>query len=70
MNQSFGLGDLAYYAFRPAVYATDWIWGTDMKHCSVCKARRVRWNAVASVPLWLAVSFAVTMLAAAICWRA
>lgn len=66
--KTFGLGDLAYYLFRPVVYGVDAVWGTDLRHCSVCKARRKRWNAVASVPRWLAATFAVTMCGALISW--
>jgi hypothetical protein len=65
--KNFGLGDLAYYIFRPAVYFTDWIWGTDMKHCELCKARRKRWNIVASTPVWQLVLF-VTICGAVIFW--
>lgn len=42
--KKIGLGDVAYYLFRPVVYVIDWVWGTDLKDCSVCKARRARWN--------------------------
>lgn len=56
LKAPFGLGDLAYWAFRPFVYATDWIWGTDMRHCDVCKARRARWNLLGSVPTYVPVS--------------
>jgi hypothetical protein len=66
MNK-FGLGDLAYYLFRPVVYFTDWVWGTDLKDCDRCKARRKRWNRWA-VPLRLAITFFVTICAAGICW--
>lgn len=52
MNKKIGLGDLAYWAFRPAVYVTDWIWGTDMRHCEVCAARRRRWNELGSFYAW------------------
>ncbi len=65
MKNNFGLGDLAYYAFRPAVYAIDFVWGTDLRDCDLCKARRKRWNAVFSVPLWVALFF-VTLSAGAI----
>ncbi len=60
------LGDLAYYAFRPIVYAIDAVWGTDMRHCTVCKARRARWNR-----LPYSRTMAVLVLASgisAICW--
>ena len=65
----FGLGDLAFYAFRPVVYGIDAVWGTDLRHCDVCKARRKRWNAMASVPGWVALIIAVTLCAAFISWR-
>ena len=55
MNSTFGLGDLAFYLFRPIVYITDWIWDTDMKHCTRCKERRAKWNSWASIPRWLAI---------------
>jgi len=55
MIHKFGLGDLAYYVFRPVVYGIDLIWGTDMRHCTVCKARRERWNALFSMPCWTAI---------------
>jgi hypothetical protein len=67
--KTFGLGDLAYYAFRPLVYFIDWVWQTDLRHCDVCKDRRARWNAVFGVPRWVALIFAVTMCALAIWWR-
>jgi hypothetical protein len=66
--KTFGLGDLAYYVFRPLVYFIDWVWATDLRHCSVCKARRKRWNALLSVPLWLAVTLGVTIGVALIWW--
>lgn len=57
---SFGLGDLAYYAFRPFVYMTDAIWGTDLKDCDRCKERRARWNSLPySQPI--ALTFLVTL---------
>lgn len=68
-NHSFGLGDLAYWLFRPIVYFVDFVWGTDLKDCDVCKARRKRWNAVASIPRRLAVILLVTMCGALIAWR-
>lgn len=68
MKTSFGLGDLAYYLFRPVVYFIDWCWGTDLRHCEVCSGRRARWNAVASAPAWLALTFFVTLAAAIISW--
>lgn len=60
------LGDLAYYLFRPAVYLIDWTWGTDLRDCDKCKARRKRWNALPG-------SRAITVLVlasgiSAICW--
>ena len=36
----FGLGDLAYYVFRPVVYSIDLVWGTDLRACDKCKERR------------------------------
>ena len=65
----FGLGDLAYYAFRPAVYLIDWTWGTDMRHCDKCKQRRKRWNKAFSVPLWVAITFLVTVCLIVFAWR-
>lgn len=53
LTQPFGLGDLAYYAFRPVVHLIDWIWGTDLRDCSVCKKRRKLWNSYGTVPLWV-----------------
>lgn len=66
--KTFGLGDFAYYLFRPVVYLIDLIWGTDLRHCDVCKARRARWNFVLSAPRWLAVIFAVTIAFAVVWW--
>lgn len=66
--KTFGLGDLAYYLFRPFAYAIDAIWLTDLRHCDVCKARRKRWNEALSVPRWLAVA-GLTMLVVAATWR-
>lgn len=59
----FGLGDLAYYLFRPSVYLIDFIWGTDLKDCDRCKERRQKWNALFSVPRWVAI-FIVTLATA------
>lgn len=67
MKTTIGLGDLAYYAFRPVVYAIDAMWGTDMRHCEVCAARRKRWNDAVSVPAWM-VFFFVTLCGSAIWW--
>lgn len=64
------LGDLAYYAFRPLVYFVDLIWGTDLRHCDKCKARRKRWNAVRFSRLWGSLIFAVTIWGVIIWWRA
>lgn len=61
MNTPFGLGDLAYYLFRPFVYATDLIWGTDMRNCSVCKKRRKAWNSFGTVPCWVPCILLVTV---------
>jgi hypothetical protein len=47
-----GLGDLAYWAFRPVVWIIDATWGTDLHSCTVCAARRKRWNALFSAPAW------------------
>lgn len=55
MTSKFGLGDLAYYLFRPVVYLIDWVWTTDLKDCDRCKDRRKLWNAWASIPCWLAI---------------
>lgn len=46
------LGDLAYYLFRPFVYVIDLTWGTDLRDCNVCKARRKKWNALPYSALW------------------
>lgn len=61
------LGDLAYYVFRPAVYVIDFVWGTDLRHCQVCKKRRARWN---NLPYSREMTFIliVTTLASLICW--
>ena len=53
LTTQFGLGDLAYYVFRPAIYLIDWVFGSDMKHCDVCKARRALWNEWVSAPVWI-----------------
>lgn len=66
MNKPFGLGDLAYYFFRPVVYGIDLVWGTDMRHCSLCKARRARWNYALSVPRYIAIIFLVTLVSVAL----
>lgn len=58
---TFGLGDLAYYLFKPVVWLVDATWGTDLHSCERCAARRKRWNKLASVPRWLAIIFAVTV---------
>lgn len=67
MTSSFGLGDLAYYLFRPVAYATDLIWGTDLRNCDRCRERRKRWNRWA-VPRWVALLFAVTLVATVFLW--
>jgi hypothetical protein len=59
MNKIVGLGDIAYWAFRPSVYAMDFIWGTDLKDCDVCKARRALWNSRFSAKLWKWLSSAI-----------
>lgn len=64
-----GLGDIAYWLFRPAVYVIDWTWGTDLKDCDKCKARRKRWNAWISAPWWVAFIIFVTIFALVILWR-
>lgn len=64
--KTFGLGDLAYYLFRPGVYLIDWTWGTDLKDCERCKKRRKLWNSWASAPWPLALTFLVTLCAAVI----
>lgn len=61
MNQPFGIGDLAYYLFRPVVYVIDWSWGTDLRHCEVCKKRRKRWNSFGTVPAWVPCILLVTV---------
>lgn len=62
MNTPFGLGDLAYYLFRPGVYAWDWLYGTDLKDCIRCKRRRKLWNSWFSMPAWAWIIFIVTTL--------
>lgn len=64
--KTFGLGDLAYYLFRPVVIAIDLVWGTDLRDCTVCKARRKRWNRW-SIPRPLAIVLLVTVCAFLIC---
>lgn len=61
MNKKFGLGDLAYYLFRPGVYLIDWTWGTDLKVCDRCKRRRKLWNSWFSLPRWVWIILAVTI---------
>jgi hypothetical protein len=61
----FGLGDLAYYAFRPFAYLIDWAWGTDLKACDKCHERRVLWNNLVSVPRWQAMAGAIVIIALA-----
>jgi len=61
--KTFGLGDLAYYLFRPVVYGIDWIWDTDMKHCDRCKERRAAWNEIISIRRSLACILLVTVSA-------
>lgn len=70
MNNRIGLGDVAYWAFRPGVYFVDAVWGTDLRHCDVCRLRRERWNNWLSVPVWLSLIFTVTISGAIIWWRA
>lgn len=61
MNKQFGLGDIAYYLFRPGVYVIDWTWGTDLKDCDRCKVRRKLWNSWFSLPRWVWIILAVTI---------
>jgi hypothetical protein len=68
MNTLFGLGDLAYYLFRPAVYLIDWTWGTDLKDCDKCKLRRKKWNGWFSVPTWFAIIFLLVIIWAITFW--
>lgn len=58
----FGLGDFAFYLLRPVVYLMDWVWGTDLKDCSVCKSRRMKLNAVLSAPRFVALGIALVAL--------
>lgn len=60
------LGDLAHYAFRPFVILTDLVWGTDLKYCSKCKARRKKWNALPHSRA--AAIFIVTLCGAGVWW--
>lgn len=64
----FGLGDLAYYLFRPAVYLIDWTLGTDLRVCDRCKRRRKLWNSWFSMPRWAWISL-VTIAGAVVLWR-
>ncbi len=60
------LGDLAYYLFRPVVWVVDTTWGTDLHSCTVCAARRARWNAL---PYSRTLAFAaLTILAGIASW--
>ena len=65
LNQTIGLGDIAYWAFRPVVYLIDWIWGTDMRNCELCKVRRQKWNSEYRVPIWAIISLTVSLVAIA-----
>lgn len=38
------LGTIFKYAIRPAVWAYDKVWGTDMMSCEVCHAREQAMN--------------------------
>lgn len=67
-NPRVGLGDVAYWAFRPAVYVVDIVWGTDLRDCDRCKERRRDWNANFSLPWWAAI-LVVTIVAGLIVWR-
>ncbi len=60
------LGDLAYYLFRPIVWAVDFTWGTDLHSCDKCAARRQRWNLLPYSRAWAV--FAVTSGLSVICW--
>lgn len=53
MRTTFGLGDLAYYLFRPLAWAIDAFWGTDLLSCEKCRARRLLWNDAFSAPAWI-----------------
>lgn len=66
--KTFGLGDLAYYLFRPVVYFIDFVWQTDLKDCQVCVARRERWNDLLSVPAWVALAALTIVVGVAIWW--
>ncbi len=66
-RRKIGLGDVAHWAFRPAVWAIDFVWGTDLHSCDACAARRARWNEALSVPLWLALA-ALTILGGVVIW--
>jgi hypothetical protein len=68
-TEKFGLGDLAYWVFRPFVYIIDWIWTTDMKDCERCKERRSLWNTWLSVPRWAACLILLTFTAIVIWWK-
>lgn len=69
LKTPFGLGDLAYWLFRPAVYLIDLIWGTDLRDCDRCKERRALWNTWLSVPRWGALVFLLTVTAIIVCWK-
>jgi len=62
MTYLFGLGDVAYYLFRPIVYLIDWFWGTDLKNCEKCKIRRKKWNDFLSVPTWAVLVLLLTLV--------
>lgn len=64
--KKIGLGDLAYYAFRPLVYAIDWVWGTDLKDCEKCKKRRAAWNGLGAINTKLAIALGATFIAYAL----
>jgi hypothetical protein len=67
MNKRIGLGDIAYWAFRPAVWTIDFVWGTDLHSCEVCAARRKRWNRAASAPAGVVILL-VTILTGLLLW--
>ena len=71
-KRNFGLGDLAYWAFRPLVHFVDYAWGTDLRNCEVCKKRMALWNDLVSVPRWVAylIGLAMSIMAAIMLLRA
>lgn len=59
---SFGLGDLAYYLFRPFAWAIDRFWGTDLMNCDRCHERRLLWNGWFSASPYFWLSLAILIL--------